>query len=160
MYYLYHDTTGLIHLATAMAAMVFGTLVLLWPKGTRRHKQIGYAYALSMIVMLITSFMIMRLFNGFGLFHYMAIVSSVTLAGGMIPALLRKPKNWVVLHFAFMYWSVVGLYAAFVAEALTRIPETPFFGMLGISIFVVIGLANVFWYRKKKQWSVQFGVAG
>ena len=37
------------------------------------------------------------------------------------------------MHFSFMYWSVRGLYAAFAAEVLTRIPEANFFGMVGIS---------------------------
>mgnify|MGYP006270489875 CR=1 FL=1 len=32
-----------------------------------------------------------------------------------------------------MYWSVVGLYAAFAAEILTRIPDTPFLNMVGLA---------------------------
>lgn len=106
--------------------------------------------------MLITSFMIYRLFNGFGLFHGFSIMSTISLIGGMVPAIRRKSPNWVVWHFAWMYWSVMGLYAAFVSEVIARVPETPFLGMLGIAIFVVMGFAAFFWRSKKKVWEEQF----
>ncbi len=150
------DPIGLIHLLTAILAMIFGTIVILRRKGTRIHKQLGYAYVISMLIMLVTSLMIYRLFGGFGIFHAFSIVALITLAGGIIPAMRRKSANWIAFHFSFMYWSIIGLYAAFVSEALTRIPETPFFGMLGVATFMVIGLGYGFWYRYKKIWSQQF----
>jgi hypothetical protein len=154
------STTGYIHFITATIAMITGTYVIVAPKGTRTHVRWGYAYTASMVVMLITSFMIYRLFNGFGIFHYFSVVSTITLIGGLIPAFRRKPeKTWVIWHFAFMYWSIIGLYAAFVSEVVTRVPETPYFGMLGIAIFVVMGIANYFWFKYKKVWTQQFAGA-
>lgn len=152
---LYHDTSGLIHLITAALAVLSGTAVILMQKGSRRHKQIGYVYVISMTIMLLTSFMIYRLFDGFGIFHFFSIVSTLTLLGGMVPALLRKPSNWLPLHFSFMYWSVFGLYAAFVAEIFTRVPGMQFYNMLGVAIFLVMGAGYFFWYKNKKKWSAQ-----
>ncbi len=154
---LVFDNTGFIHLIASIVALVCGTFVIFIPKGTSIHKKIGYVYAISMLVLLVTAFMIYRLFGGFGIFHIAAVISSVTLAGGMIPVLLRKPKdNWLSLHFSFMYWSVMGLYMAFAAEALTRIPETPFFGMVGIATGA-IGFSASFYFRaKKEKWEKQF----
>ncbi len=151
--HLVYDFTGLIHLLASIAALVTGTFVLLMPKGTKIHKKIGFFYAAFMALLLITAFMIYRLFGGFGIFHIAAMISSVTLAGGMIPILLKKPKdNWLSLHFSFMYWSVMGLYMAFAAEVLTRVPETPFFGMVGWATGAIGFIGGAYFYFKKEQW--------
>lgn len=150
---LYGDTTGLIHLTSSMLAVLFGTLVLVLNKGTKQHKQVGYAYTTSMIVLIITAFMIYRLFKGWGLFHYLTVVSLFTLLAGMIPVWFKQRiTKWKSLHIGFMYWSVMGLYAAFAAETLTRIPNTPFFGMVGIATFFIMAVANIFFKKYQASW--------
>lgn len=52
-----------------------------------------------------------------------------------------------------MYWSVIGLYAALVAEVLVRVPNTPFWWMVGVGVAVVTGFGTYFYVRKKKQWN-------
>ena len=150
---LVHSWIGAIHLVASILALITGTLVLAMRKGTEIHRKIGYCYATAMIVVVTTAFMIYRLFDGFGIFHIAAIVSGVTLAGGMIPAILKKPDSWLPLHFSFMYWSVMGLYAAFVAEVLVRLPQSPFFGMVGIGTGTVMLLGGGFFYWKKDHWA-------
>lgn len=148
---------GLIHFIVSMLSVVFGTAILLMEKGTKRHKQIGYAYVLSMLGVIITSFMMYRLFGKFGIFHVAALVSAITLSLGMIPAILRKPaKTWFSLHFGFMYWSVIGLYAAFAAEMMVRIPQQPFFRMVGFASFGVALLGAIFMAIYKKKWSQMY----
>lgn len=154
---LVYDFTGLIHLISSVLALITGTLILTLKKGTNLHKRTGYIYACCMVVLLITAFMIYRLFRGFGIFHIAAVISSVTLAGGMVPVLLRKPKNnWLPLHFSFMYWSVIGLYMAFAAEVLTRIPETPFFSMVGLATGAIGFGGGFYFYLHKEKWEKQF----
>lgn len=148
---------GLIHFIVSMLSVVFGTAILLMEKGTKRHKQIGYAYVFSMLGVIITSFMMYRLFGKFGIFHIAALVSAITLSLGMIPAILRKPaKTWFSLHFSFMYWSVIGLYAAFAAEMMVRIPQQPFFRMVGFASFGVALLGGIFMAIYKKRWSQMY----
>jgi len=113
-----HSSLGLFHTLSALFAVLFGTLVVLRKKGTLWHKRIGYAYVLTMLMLNISSFFIVN-FNGFSLFHFFAIVSLLSILGGMIPTLLRT-KNWFHFHFRFMSWSVVGLYCAFWAEIGVR----------------------------------------
>jgi len=104
--------------------------------------------------------MIYRLFGRFGVFHIAAIISTVTLLGGMIPVIRRKPKNsWLNLHFSFMYWSVFGLYAAFVAEMAVRLPvrtvfssATTFFIMVGVATFATMLVGQIIFFKKKKKW--------
>lgn len=150
---LVYSPTGFIHLIAAVIALITGTLVLSLKKGTKLHTKIGYVYVISMIIVNSTAFMIYRLFNGFGIFHMAALVSLLTVIAGMIPVLLRKPKkNWLDIHLAFMYWSVIGLYAAFVSEILTRVPETPFFGTIGIATTIIMIVAGLAFYMKKDKW--------
>lgn len=147
---------GLVHLISSLLATVTGTIVILAHKGTKFHKRLGYVYVVSMLVLNITAFMTYRLFGTFGIFHYAAIGSSLTLLGGMIPAIRRKSKGWIYRHFSFMYWSVIGLYAAFASETLTRIPETPFFGMVGIATAGIMLIGTLFFVKYKKTWRTQF----
>lgn len=114
---------GYVHLAASLLALGLGTLVLYLPKRTRRHTLLGYGYFAAMVILLGTAFMIYNLYGRFGLFHIMALISSATLLGGIVPMWIRWPaKNYFHYHVAFMYWSVIGLYAAFFAEVLTRLP--------------------------------------
>ncbi|MDX1629833.1 MAG: DUF2306 domain-containing protein [Fulvivirga sp.] len=148
---LYHDYIGFSHLISAIVALITGSMVLLDRKGTKRHQIVGYIYFISMLILNITAFMIYRLFGGFGIFHFAAIISLVTVTSGILSVLL-KPNNWLFLHFSWMYWSVMGLYAAFASEVLTRIPESPFFGMVGIATGLIMLTASIIYNRKKSSW--------
>ena len=161
---LVSNEIGLIHLIVSIFALVFGTWVLAARKGTRAHRRIGYAYAVSMMLLLVTAFMIYRLFGRFGVFHIAAIVSTITLLGGMIPVIRRRPKNsWLNLHFSFMYWSVFGLYAAFVAEMAVRLPIrtafsslTTFFIIVGVATFATMLVGQIIFFKNKKKWQTIF----
>lgn len=118
--------TGFFHTVVAILAMTLGTVVLIGKKGTLRHKRIGYAYVVSMLLLNATAFGIYN-FGGFSLFHGFAIVSLAALAAGIIPALRRKSPKWYRSHFYFMSWSVVGLYCAFWAETGVRFFDMRYF---------------------------------
>ncbi|AHM62792.1 putative integral membrane protein [Flammeovirgaceae bacterium 311] len=159
MEYLFGDAYGLIHLISSIVALVTGTLVLIMKKGTTQHRQIGYVYVASMGILILTAFMIYRLFNGWGIFHYTTVMIFLTIGLGMIPIWIKKPAGkWRYMHFSFMYWSVIGLYSAFVAEVLTRIPKSSFFGMVGISFGVIMLIGGVFFVSNKSKWSKLFSI--
>jgi uncharacterized membrane protein len=97
------SNTGLIHFIASIIALLLGTLVLFSPKGTSNHKVTGRLYGLTMLVVLTTAFMTYRLFGTWGIFHWTAVISSLTLFCGLIPILTRRPSNnYVSLHFCFM----------------------------------------------------------
>lgn len=163
--YLYHDTIGLIHLLTALISMITGTMILVMQKGTLNHKRVGYVYVAAMVVVLVTAFMIYRLWGEWGLFHYAALVSSITLLGGMVPIVFKYPKErYVAFHFSFMYWSVIGLYGAFFAEIMTRLPSliyngppnALFFHILSVTVGFVMALGGFYFYRNKDRWEREF----
>lgn len=159
MEHIIGDTTGLIHLIASCLALIAGTFVLALKKGSSLHVKSGYVYVVSMTILIITAFMIYRVFRAWGIFHYMTVVSLVTLLLGMVPIWLKKPVDkWRYFHFSFMYWSVIGLYAAFAAELMTRIPETPFYNMVGIASGVIVMIGGIFFGKRKEKWMKIFGI--
>lgn len=157
---------GAFHLAVSLVAMVTGMYVLVFPKGTRTHKRIGYLYAFSMLLLNISAFGLYNLFGGFGLFHWMALVSCATLTAGLYPVFTRKSKDYLVQHFTYMYWSVIGLYGAFMAETFVRLPRivltdtgrpnTIFYNMIGISVGLTMAAGVWFFIRYRPVWARQF----
>jgi uncharacterized membrane protein len=124
---------GQFHLFTAIVAIISGAYVFLGTrKGTRRHRQVGWVYALSMLALNATALMIYRLFGGFGPFHVAAVVSlATTLLGVLSARALRRQRrareapskrDYAGHHYAWMAYSYLGLIAAAVAEVATRVP--------------------------------------
>jgi len=160
--------TGLIHFITSILALLLGTFILVLTKGTTKHKIIGRLYALTMLVVLITAFMTYRLFGTWGIFHWSAVISSLTLICGLIPILIKRPiSNYKSLHYSFMYWSIMGVYGAFVSETLVRmpkvavesgIPNSVFYNMTGIGTALVMGLGVYFFLKLKPKWDRQFEI--
>jgi uncharacterized membrane protein len=158
--------TGLIHFVASIFALILGSFILLLSKGTTKHKIIGRLYALTMLVVLITAFMTYRLFGTWGIFHWTAVISSLTLICGLIPILTKRPiNNYKSLHFSFMYWSIMGVYGAFVSETLVRmpqvvvesgIPNSVFYNMTGIGTALVMGLGVYFFLKLKPKWDKHF----
>lgn len=162
LFKLVASAAGAIHLIFSLFALALGTAVLLMNKGTRAHKRVGYLYVIAMLGVNATALMIYRLFGGFGLFHWMAVLSLLTIICGILPMWLQKPRSYVSLHFNFMYWSVIGLYGAFVSETFVRIPEVViesglpnamFFRMMGIGVAMVMGLGAYGAIRNQKKWA-------
>lgn len=137
---------GLAHLVIALLAMVFGTLVIISSKGTRKHKWLGRAYVGSMVAVNVSAFLIYELFGGLGLFHWMALFSLLTVLAGYFPARSRRP-GWRIRHAYFMSGSYVGLIAALAAEILTRTPWLPFFGAVAVASISVIVLGILVMFR-------------
>ena len=145
------DWIGVVHLLCSIISMIAGALVLSIKKGTIIHKRLGYFYTLNMLIVLITALMIYRLFGTFGPFHYIAVIGFLYITGGILPVLFR-PNNWIKFHVYFMYWSVVGLYAAFVAEVAVRVPNSAFWWMVGIGTALVTVFGGIAYAKHKNKW--------
>jgi uncharacterized membrane protein len=156
---LISNNFGLVHLISGILALVFGGAVLLLKKGTKFHRKVGYFYVFSMSIMILSSFGIYRLFGKFGPFHYLSLVSIFSLAAGMIPMFkkIRTPKDYET-HFKRMYWSVVGLYAAFAAESFVRIPKFgSFWQAVAWSFVLVFIICFIAFLKMRPVWSKKFG---
>ncbi|GAB3328052.1 hypothetical protein GCM10027299_29610 [Larkinella ripae] len=126
--------------------MLLAAFVVALPKRNQLHRRLGYLYVISMLILNGTAFQIYHLFGRFGPFHILALFSMLTILGGFVPALARKRvKNWLHWHYYFMTWSVVGLYAAFWAELLTRtLPMGQFWALVLAATSVTTGVGSYF----------------
>lgn len=132
---------GPIHFFAAMIALVSGGLVAMRLKGTMFHRWTGRVYLASMAIMLGTALMIYRLFDGFGPFHWLALVSIALIIAGAVPVYRRRPKKyWIIPHATWMTASYIGLWAAAVAETTTRTLDLDFgFTVIVSSAAVIVG---------------------
>ncbi|GAB4412625.1 MAG: hypothetical protein OHK0039_18740 [Bacteroidia bacterium] len=144
---LIHSTTGAVHLVAALVALAAGSIVLLLPKGDLLHRRTGYVFAVSMALLNATAFAIYDLLGHFGPFHVAAAVSSLTLGLGMLAVWRRRP-DWYVQHYYFMGWSVVGLYAAFVAETGVRFLPMQLFWPFVMGASIAVALAGNWQIRR------------
>lgn len=123
--HIINSGVGLFHTICAILAIIFGTLVLVNKKGTKKHKRLGLVYITNMLLLNTTAFGIYN-FGKFSMFHAFAILSLGSIIMGIIP-IIRRKGNWFKRHFYLMSWSVVGLYCAFWAEIGVRFFDMKFF---------------------------------
>lgn len=145
------NALGLLHFGSALVAMITGMAVILMKKGTKKHIYIGYSYVFSMSVLNISALMIYDLFGGFGPFHFMALISFATVIAGVVPAFFKKPeKKWLEMHYEFMLWSVIGLYAAFWSETFTRFFRfSGFWTLVALATFCTVAIGVILLKKKK-----------
>lgn len=135
------DLLGTVHFVTALAALGSGLTVMLLPKGRKLHRRAGWAYVACMLVLNVTALSIYDLLGRFGPFHFAALVSLITIAGGLLPVLRRRPRSrWTELHAYWMSWSYVGLVAAAASETTTRYLRLPFWWLVLIATLSVAAI--------------------
>jgi len=140
-----HTPVSVLHTLAALLAVILGTGVVAGRKGTPQHRRAGYAYVGCMLTVCGTAFGMYHLFGSFGIVHWGALGSLLTLLGGVGAAALKRPAHrWRAWHETLMGWSVTGLYAAGLVETTYRIFPPRYFWWicLGVSslTFVVGGL--------------------
>lgn len=147
-YHIVHHTLGLVHTLIALAAMAIGAYVLVLPKGNRKHRMVGYAYTIAMLLVNATAFGIYT-WGRPSLFHGFAAFSTVTVIIGVWKAYKKNGEHWLASHYYFMTWSVVGLYCAFWAEVGTRLFDMRYFWWAVMLATVATSAIGGYWIRRK-----------
>lgn len=114
---------GQFHLATALVALGSGAWVLRARKGTRLHVAAGYVYVAAMVLLNGTALAKYDLTGQANMFHVAAVASLLTLSGAFATALVyrrTRDRRAIAAHGHLMIWSYFGLFAALVAEVVTR----------------------------------------
>ena len=138
----FDDPLGLMHTILGMVALALGANIISQFKGTNRHRRVGHAYVMSMVLLNATAFGLYDLTGTFGPFHAFSLVSLVTLAAGFIPVRRHSPSDWMLKHAIFMCWSYVGLVAAFVSEVVSRLPGVPFAASIAAASVIVVAMGG------------------
>jgi uncharacterized membrane protein len=146
------SATGRFHTVFAVAAIIFGAVMLLRPKGTRSHRRIGWVYVAAMVGLNVTALAIYRLTGRFGPFHAGAILSLATVLAGFVVALRRHTHaDWLQKHYLWMTYSYVGLLAAAASEILTRLPAAPFWWAVAGASALVFAVGAMMIHRRQKR---------
>lgn len=129
------------HLGLAILALALGAYVFVRPKGGRAHRWLGRVYAIALLLVNVTALATYEDSAGPGPFHVLAVVSLATLAAGVLPVLLRRPRGaWLQRHGYFMSWSYVGLVAAGCGQMATLYPVLGDLGVaLSAGLVVLVG---------------------
>ena len=142
-----------LHAIAAGYSLVFGAVNLLRrTKGGRVHRTVGRIWAVSMYVVVLSSFGIRTIDGGFNWLHALSVLTFCTLTAGLWA--IRKGNARA--HRSFMTGSYLGLLGAFVgvlAVPSRRIPqlaihEPPLLGLLvlvllGTAALTVLGIARL-----------------
>ena len=115
---------SLLHTLVSVIALISGGIIFFFTKGTGLHRKIGFTYVVSMGLSLITSFFIYEMFDGFGPFHVMSIISILTISIGMyFPLFGRGISGWPIHHYFWMSYSYVGLWMALMSHFISYMPD-------------------------------------
>ena len=128
---------GWFHLLLGVLALIVGAIVMLQPKGTRRHVFFGRLFVAAMLALNVTALMIYNLTGRFGPFHVAAVASLATLVAGFA-AVFRRRQGWLARHTFYMKWSFIGLLAATAAEITSRVPGWDFVWSVTLSVLTVV----------------------
>ena len=101
-----YSALGLAHAAAAVLALAAGTWIFLDPKGTARHRRVGWVYVASMTWVDASSFAIRHLTGRLNLFHALAAFSLVMVIGGVAQVVLRRHIRRWLWRRASACWSL------------------------------------------------------
>lgn len=137
---------GGVHVLAASAALSIGLLVLVRPKGGRRHVVLGRAYASAMVAVNVPALLLDEGGGRPGPFHLLAVVSLVTTGFGWSAARRRTSRGGATtVHATLMTWSWVGVAAAGLAQLANRVwPErSPWPVLVVVGASTALGLLLV-----------------
>ncbi|MCU0325839.1 MAG: DUF2306 domain-containing protein [Spirosomaceae bacterium] len=132
------------HITASVMGLITSTIVLVAAKGTQFHRKTGYVFAVVMLIINISALMMYRLTGKFNFLHIFAIISLASLIRGMLPAMRRNSANWLRTHITGMVGAALGVWAAGIAELITRVLRHHLTPTLTITLAVAVGIIFFF----------------
>ena len=130
------------HVLAAFSALLVGAAVLLLPKGTHAHRVIGAVYVLALVLVDVAALSLHR-DDTFGVFHWLAVASLVTVAVGLSPVLLgRRSLPVIATHAYCMTWSYAGLVAAGCGQLAAAVAEDGGGSVVPVVIGTVLAISG------------------
>lgn len=131
---------GLLHAGAAVAALLLGLVTVARPKGTPRHRVLGGAYAVLLLVVDMAALAIPRDEAGLGPFQVLAVVSLVTVSVGIVPMwVLPRTEGVIAVHGITMSFSYVGLVAAGLSQAAAQaLPDSSTVAVVAASLVTFV----------------------
>ena len=124
---------GWLHTGACLIALVTGLYVLMARKGTRRHRQLGWWYVGSMLVLNLSVFVIYRFDSALGrpqhtgpgifsIFHWFAVLALASTLLAVFAAIRQRgSRGWAHAHAQAMLGSYYGLVGGLINEMFARV---------------------------------------
>lgn len=127
-------TLIVIHVVSAIVAILAGAIVFALPKGTRAHRRVAWAYVAAMIVTTsVVAFVPATVLpfgaSGYGFFHLFILVGFVSAALGILGLYKwrrTRERRWLRMHQMRFAFSYAGLLMAGFSQFFTN----PRFGIV------------------------------
>jgi uncharacterized membrane protein len=131
------------HVLAAFSALLVGAAVLLLPKGTHDHRVIGTVYVVVLVLVNVAALSLHRE-NAFGVFHWLAVASLVTIGVGLSPLLLgRRSPPVIATHAYCMAWTYAGLVAAGCGQLVVAVGQGDRAWVVPVVIGTVLSISGV-----------------
>jgi uncharacterized membrane protein len=138
----WEQVTATGHVVAALSALGAGAAVLLLPKGTPTHRRFGALYVLALLLVDVAALALHRE-STFGVFHWLAVASLITIGVGLSPLLLGKRSPVVLTTHAYcMTWSYAGLLAAGCGQLTVAVGQNEGW-VVTVAIAAVLSMSGV-----------------
>ncbi|MXU65059.1 DUF2306 domain-containing protein [Oceanomicrobium pacificus] len=135
---------GLMHLGLMIAALLLGAAILARRKGDGQHKRMGHLFVSMMVLSNLIVFGIHEDTEALGIFHYLAIVSLMSLGAGVLLARYSRGRvSRKITHGHVMLWTYGGMGAAGVGQAATALGYSPWPGIVGTLALVAFAVLRL-----------------
>ena len=112
---------GWLHSLACVIALASGLFNILTPKGTRLHRRVGDAFAITLVIVCVSALGIYKL-HRFWFPHWDALATLVLLAAGWSSARYKWPRRgWIYVHLTSMLLSYYMLIGGGVNEVFLRV---------------------------------------
>lgn len=112
---------GWLHSLACLIALAAGLFNIVTPKGTRLHRRVGDAFAITLVIVCVSALGIYKQ-HRFWFPHWDSLATLVILAIGWSSARYKWPRRgWIYLHLAAMLSSYYMLIGGGVNEVFLRI---------------------------------------
>ena len=137
-----------VHLAACLFAIVVGGVVLLRPKGTARHRTLGFLYVGATFVYCGSSFFMYPSTGRLTAFHLISVQNLALVSGGVLVAGFgrRRIRTWYAWHLRLMLYSYVSLAVTGFRFALPYLPRNR---VLPILVFVGVPVSSWIWIERR-----------
>ncbi|MDV8020512.1 DUF2306 domain-containing protein [Rhodococcus sp. IEGM 1330] len=116
-------TITVIHTSAAVMSVLVGAVVLLARKGTVFHRACGRTYVVAILVMIVSSFFVTEIRDGWSVFHAVSILTAaLVLFGWLQPLVGRSRAGWLRRHTLSMQLTYLILIVTGTAQFFDHLP--------------------------------------
>ncbi|MBX9900444.1 MAG: hypothetical protein K2Y28_06625 [Burkholderiaceae bacterium] len=157
--------TGTIHSLACVYAMLLGGLVIFANKGGALHRARGQRYVIALLVVNLTALGIYTT-KGFSMFHWMAIITLLSLFIAFAAVRWKWSKAWLRIHLSAILLSYYMLWGGAINEAFLRVESLHTLGnksWLALShsfVMFIAFLAIAFFWGKTSKPLLGYGTLG